>query len=106
MVSLVANPDCHARTKHVELDLHFIRERVLSKLLTTNHIPFIEKIADIFSNALFICQFLLNKHKLNVINMPLSLKGDVEDTISASILTNTTVQDATNASVQIASDSN
>ena len=28
-VQLAANPVLHARTKHVELDLHFVREKVL-----------------------------------------------------------------------------
>lgn len=30
-VALTANPILHARTKHIELDMHFIREKVLTR---------------------------------------------------------------------------
>ena len=36
---LSANPIFHARTKHIEVDYHFIRERVSQKLLDIRFIP-------------------------------------------------------------------
>lgn len=33
-IALIANPVHHSRTKHLELDLHFVREKVLSKALS------------------------------------------------------------------------
>lgn len=37
-ISLASNPVFHARTKHVEVDYHFIREKVLSKQILVQHV--------------------------------------------------------------------
>lgn len=37
-VALSTNPVFHSRSKHFELDLHFVRERVLDKRLMVSHI--------------------------------------------------------------------
>ena len=36
--ALASNPKYHTRTKHIELDLHFIREHVAKKELTIQHV--------------------------------------------------------------------
>ena len=38
-VSLTANPVLHARSKHIELDLYFVREKVLQGIIEVNHLP-------------------------------------------------------------------
>lgn len=72
-IALAANPVYHARTKHVELDYHIIREKVLSKQLLVHHVGTEEQVADIFTKSLCTARFLLLKNKLMVVNTPMSL---------------------------------
>ena len=37
-MDLSANPMFHARTKHIEVDYHLVREKVAQKLLSTQHV--------------------------------------------------------------------
>ena len=46
---MTINPVFHARSKHIELDYHFVREQVALGNLITNHIPAFNQIADLFT---------------------------------------------------------
>lgn len=53
-VCLSANPMFYKRTKHFEVDYHYVRERVSMKKLEVGHIPASLQIADVFTKSLVV----------------------------------------------------
>jgi hypothetical protein len=51
-VYLSINPVQHQRTKQVEIDLHFVRERVAVEDVCVLHVPTTSQFADIFTKGL------------------------------------------------------
>ena len=51
-VFLSANPVQNSQTKHMELDLYFVREKVIEKTLRVQHLPSQDQIADIHTKPL------------------------------------------------------
>jgi hypothetical protein len=51
-VYLSNNPVQHQRTKHVEIDLHFIREKVTIGQVRVIHVPTTSQFADVFTRGL------------------------------------------------------
>jgi hypothetical protein len=63
---LSANPVFHARAKHIEIDFHFVRERVMKRQLEIRFIPSKDQIADGFTKPLPFQAFQNFKHNLNL----------------------------------------
>ena len=79
-ISLAKNPVFHARTKHVEIDYHYIREKVLAHELSLHFVCSQDQIADICTKALSKSRFLFLRAKLALRHPQISLKGDIEGT--------------------------
>ncbi|XP_047259222.1 secreted RxLR effector protein 161-like [Capsicum annuum] len=56
-ICLAENPIFQARTKHVEIHYHFIREKVLQGEIDLKHIKTEQQIADVFTKCLSVNKF-------------------------------------------------
>lgn len=56
-VYMARNPVHHRRTKHIELDIHFVREKVAIGELRVLQIPSPRQFADIFTKGLSTALF-------------------------------------------------
>lgn len=72
-VALIAYFILHACNKHVELDMWFIKEKVVTRWLLVQHIPSCEQVIDILTKLFFVQSFLKILSKIDVHCIPLSL---------------------------------
>lgn len=75
---LVANHAFHACSKHIKLDIHFIRDKVLQQALFIHYISFKDQVVGIFTKHLPSSKFVAFRTKLYVSPWPLSLSGMIE----------------------------
>jgi hypothetical protein len=61
-IQLARNPVFHARSKHIELHHHFVKERIIQQEVTINYNQTTEQPADILTRAL--PQAVFEKHRL------------------------------------------
>lgn len=76
-IKLAGNPIFHARSKHIEVRYHFIREKVLNEEIELQKVESEKQIADIFTKALSRSMFEKFRNELGIIDCLSALRGDV-----------------------------
>ncbi|KAI5318095.1 hypothetical protein L3X38_037803 [Prunus dulcis] len=74
-LALSANPIFHSRIKHLDVDFHFIRERVQSKDLIVQYVPTDEQVADILTKGLHSPIFIKHCSNLSLGSSPAEFEG-------------------------------
>ena len=65
-IYLIANPLYHFRTKHLELDFHFVLEIIANGKLHIQYVPTELQLVDMFTKSLGITRFTLLRDKLDI----------------------------------------
>ncbi|KAK2965995.1 hypothetical protein RJ640_012350 [Escallonia rubra] len=68
-IKLASNPIFHARTKHIEVRYHFVREKVLSEDVELLSVRTNDQVADIFTKALVEPKFQRFRNALGVVSL-------------------------------------
>ena len=76
-VYMARNPVHHRRTKHIELDIHFVREKVAIGELRVLHVPSAKQLADVFTKGLPSALFFDFRDSLSVTNADVETAGGV-----------------------------
>lgn len=75
-INMAENPIQHDKSKHVEIDRHFIREKIENNIIRLEHISTKHQVADIFTKPVSTQIFLTHVIKLGCINIYTKFEGE------------------------------
>lgn len=78
-IQMAHNPVLHHRTKHIAIDCHFTREKIIEGLIELQYIPTDEQLADALTKILPSHQLQYLLSKLGMTTATPSLRGDDKD---------------------------
>ena len=82
-IQLANNLVFHARTKHIEVHYHYVRDKVLASDIDLVYVSTQEQVADIFTKSLGAEKLQSFRSAMGVQDFGLSLRGSVDISSSA-----------------------
>lgn len=70
------NPVLHSSTKHIELDYHFVRDRVAAKTLNVSFVASHDQLANILTKPMTSARFALLQSSFYILPKKLASRGD------------------------------
>jgi hypothetical protein len=78
-IALAKNPKHHSRTKHIDVQHHFIREKIEDGVIELRYCPTEHMVADVLTKALGRVRHVMLSKAMRLESKDTSLSGSVED---------------------------